>query len=94
LSLLELERTARALERDIGLPVLTHHQNRLEGVYARRIDLAQGRMALIVRNEVAHLVEWRPALEQFAGRQVQGIARGRSIAWSLAKGRSINLPMM
>lgn len=94
LRLLELDRTAHALERDIGRPVLTHQQSRIEGLYARRIDLAQGRMALIVSKDVAHLVEWRPALEQFAGRNVQGMARGKSIAWSLMKGRSIDLPPM
>jgi hypothetical protein len=94
LAMAELERTASKLETELGRPVLTYQTNRIEGIYARRIDLAQGRYALIWQKDTAHLVEWRPALEQFAGRRVQGLARGRSIAWSLMKERSIPLPPM
>lgn len=94
LSMLELERTAKHLERETGMPVFHHHVSRIEGVYARRIDLAQGRYALIMNKDSGHLIEWRPALEQFAGRRVQGLARGRSIAWSLTKGRGVPLPPM
>ncbi len=90
----ELQSTARKLEAEIGRPVLTHLTNRVEGTYARRIDLAQGRMALLWQRDTAHLVPWRPALEQFAGRQVQGMVRGQSISWSLWRGRTIGLPPM
>lgn len=39
----------------------------VSGVYTRRIDLAQGRVALIVGDQTSQLVPWRPALERFAG---------------------------
>ncbi len=57
--------------------MLTYAANQIQGVYARRIDLAQGRMALIMGERSARLVPWRPALERFAGRQVEGLMRGR-----------------
>ncbi len=94
LALAELERAASKIEKEIGKPVLTYRINRIEGIYARRIDLAQGRYALIWQRDAAHLIEWRPALEKFQGQQVQGIARGNSIAWSLLRGRTISLPPM
>ncbi len=90
----ELQSTARKLEAEIGRPVLTHLTNRVDGTYARRIDLAQGRMALLWQRDTAQLVPWRPALEQFAGRQVQGMVRAQSISWSLWRGRTIGLPPM
>lgn len=90
----ELRATALKLEAEIGRPVLTHLTSRVEGAYARRIDLAQGRYALLWQRDTAHLVPWRPALEQFSGRHVLGLARGHSISWSLWRGRTIGLPPM
>jgi hypothetical protein len=90
----ELQSTAHRLEQQLGRPVLTHLGTHVEGVYARRIDLAQGRYALLWQRETAQLVPWRPALEQFAGRHVQGIVRGQSISWGLWRGRTVGLPPM
>lgn len=66
----------------------------VEGIYARRIDLAQGRYALLWQRETAQLVPWRPALEQFAGWHVQGTVRGQSISGGLWRGRTVGLPPM
>ncbi len=66
----------------------------VSGVYAERIDLAQGRMAVIVGARQVNIVPWRPALERFAGREVEGQLRGSSYAWRLSRGRSISLPPM
>jgi hypothetical protein len=90
----ELQTTAHRLEQQLGRPVLTQLGAHVEGVYARRIDLAQGRYALLWQRETAQLVPWRPALEQFAGRHVQGIVRGQSISWGLWRGRTVGLPPM
>ena len=90
----ELQSTAHRLEQQLERPVLTHLGAHVEGVYARRIDLAQGRYALLWQRETAQLVPWRPALEQFAGRHVQGIVRGQSISWGLWRGRTVGLPPM
>jgi hypothetical protein len=94
LSAHELQSMAHKLEAEIGRPVLTHLTNRVDGIYARRIDLSQGRMALLWQRDTAQLVPWRPAMEQFAGRHVHGMVRGQSISWSLWRGRAIGLPPM
>lgn len=90
----ELQSTAHRLEKELGRPVLTQLGAHVEGVYARRIDLAQGRYALLWQRETAQLVPWRPALEQFARRHVQGVVRGQSISWGLWSGRAVGLPPM
>ena len=90
----ELQSAAHRLEQQLGRPVLTQLGAHVEGTYARRIDLAQGRYALLWQRETAQLVPWRPALEQFAGRHVRGVVRGQSISWGLSRGRTIGLPPM
>lgn len=88
----ELEHQAKQLAKELGIPVLTYEARRVSGVYARRIDLTQGRMALILGERQANLVPWRPALERFAGREVEGTMRGQGLSWSLARGIGIGLP--
>ena len=91
LAQLELTNRARVLSGELGVPVLTYDAHRGSGVYARKIDLAQGRMALIVGERQANLVPWRPALERFAGRQVEGVMRGQGLSWSLSLGIGLGL---
>ena len=90
----EMRHMAQRLSHELGKPVLTYVANRTEGVYARRIDLAQGRVALIMGERSAHLVPWRPALERFSGQQVEGLMKGRSLSWELSRGLGIGLPPM
>lgn len=85
----ELSQHAKALSKELGVPVLTHGAHRVSGVYARRIDLAQGRMALILGERQGHLVPWRPPLEKFAGRDVEGVMRGQGMSWSLQRGMGL-----
>jgi hypothetical protein len=66
--------------------------SQVEGVYARRIDLAQGQMALILGERSLYLLPWGPALERFAGREVRGLMRGASLSWGLSKGLGMGLP--
>jgi hypothetical protein len=91
LAQLELTNRARVLSGELGMPVLTYDVHRVSGVYARRIDLAQGRMALIVGERQANLVPWRPALERFAGREVEGVLRGQGLSWTLSRGIGLGL---
>ena len=90
----ELTTQATALREELGIPVLTYDAHRVSGIYARRIDMAQGRMALIVGERQANLVPWRPPLERFAGREVVGVLRQQSMSWSLQRGLGIELPPM
>jgi hypothetical protein len=62
--------------------------------YARRIDLAQGRMALIVGKRQASLVPRRPVMERFAGREIEGTWREQGISWRLVRGMGVSLPPM
>lgn len=94
MAVLELSAEAKALSEELGIHVLTYKAHRVAGVYARRIDLAQGRMALIIGDRQANLVPWRPALERFGGRQVEGVMRGKGLSWSLSRGLGIDLPPM
>lgn len=91
LAQVELSNRAKALSAELGVPVLTYDAHRVAGVYARRVDLAQGRMALIVGERQANLIPWRPALQRFAGREVVGVARGQGLSWSLVRGRGLGL---
>jgi hypothetical protein len=94
MAVLELSAQAKGLSEELGVPVLTYNAHRVSGIYARRIDLAQGRMALILGEKQANLVPWRPALERFAGQQVEGVMRAQGLSWSLSRGLGIDLPPM
>ena len=88
----ELRSLADALSAEIGKPVLTTRLGSVRGVYARRIDLAQGRVALIIGERQASVVPWRPALERFAGREIEGVMRGQGLSWGLARGIAQGAP--
>jgi hypothetical protein len=85
---------AKRLSGELGLRVLPQAPSHLSGIYARRVDLAQGRVAIIVQERQAFIVPWRPALEQFAGREVEGVLRGQTLSWGLARGLGPSLPPM
>jgi hypothetical protein len=87
----ELAALTRSLRDELGMPVTTSETQSVSGVYARRIDLAQGRMALIVDEHHAHVVPWRPPLERFAGRKVEGVLRGQGLSWSLQRELGIGM---
>jgi hypothetical protein len=87
----ELRAAADDLSREIGKPVLTVRLNHIQGFYARRIDLAQRRMALVIGDKQASLVPWRPVMERFAGREIEGTWRGQGISWGLSRGRGLGL---
>jgi hypothetical protein len=85
---------AKRLSEEFGRPVLTQTPNHIRGVYARRVDLAQGRVAVILQERQAYVVPWRPALEWFPGREVEGVLRGQTLSWGLARSLGPNLPPM
>jgi hypothetical protein len=90
----ELAEAARRVSQQLGVPVLTQHRGSLEGAYVQRVDLAQGRMAIILQERQAFIVPWRPTLERFAGREVRGAIRGNGLSWGLSIKRSQSLPPM
>jgi hypothetical protein len=90
---LEMRSLAGRLSKELGVEVSTARVASVQGFYARRIDLAQGRVALILGDWTAHLVPWRPALERFAGLKVAGVLKGQTLSWGMARAGP-NLPPM
>lgn len=90
----ELRAAADDLSKEIGKPVLTVRLNHIQGVYARRVDLAQGRMALVIGDRQASLVPWRLVMERYAGLEIEGTWRGQGISWGLSRGLGISLSPM
>ena len=90
----ELAEAARRVSLALGVPVITQSRISIDGVYVQRVDLAQGRMAVILQERQAFIVPWRSTLERFAGREVHGAVRGNGLSWSLARGRAQSLPPM
>ncbi len=88
----ELSHTVTRLSDELGMPVLIGAEGGAGGVYARRIDLGQGRVAVLVSERSAQLVPWRPAMERFAGREVEVLARGQELSFGLTRG--VSLPPM
>jgi hypothetical protein len=89
----ELERRdlATQISKAIGKPLLSVRMNSVRGVYDQTFDLAQGRVALIAGEHSATLVQWRPALERFKGREVEGLAREGGMSWRLAREPGLGL---
>jgi hypothetical protein len=76
-----------------GVPVQTYVGSTVEGIYARRVDLAQGRVAVLWRERSLQIVPWQPALEQFGGKLVQGQVRNYRQTQGLALGQGLGLDM-
>jgi hypothetical protein len=84
----ELTRVAGQLSRELDLGyVKSRPDQRIEGVYRRRLNLVSGQFALIERSREFTLVPWRPVLERNLGKQVSGIMRGDNVSWKLGRQR-------
>lgn len=85
----ELTREGAVLARDIGKTyVEARAGDRIEGVVARKLDLASGRFAVIEKAREFTLVPWRPALENQLGKTASGIMRADGISWRFGRARS------
>lgn len=86
----ELLQVAGQLSNELGLPFAeAGPHERIGGRFARAVELASGRHALIERSRDFTLVPWRPVLEPHIGKSVSGIMRdGGTISWTLGHQRS------
>ena len=85
----ELSNAGARLSTELNLPYAENAKGgRIEGVYARKVDLASGRFAVIEKSREFTLVPWRPVLEDQLGRRVSGIMRGEEISWTFGRQRS------
>lgn len=71
----ERSQLIKEMEGHYAVPVQTYVKSTVEGIYARRVDLAQGRVAILWRERSLQIMPWQPALEQFGGKLVQGQVR-------------------
>lgn len=84
----ELLRVAGQLSDELGLPfVEAKAGERIEGRFARTIEMVSDRYALIERSRDFTLVPWRPVLEPHVGKSVAGVMRGDGINWTFDRGR-------
>jgi len=88
----ELDETAAQIAADHGL---VHHPltegEPVAGTYRQRIALASGRFAVIDDGLGFQLVPWRPALDQYLGHEVAGIATAQGVDWSFGRRRGLGL---
>ncbi|WP_419723023.1 relaxase/mobilization nuclease RlxS [Sphingobium aquiterrae] len=85
----ELSREGAVLTREIGkIYVEARAGDRIEGVVARKVELASGRFAVIEKAREFTLVPWRPALESQLGKSASGIMRADGISWRFDRARS------
>lgn len=62
----------------------------VSGTFARRLDLASGRFAMLEDGLGFTLVPWRPDMDRHLGQRIEGVMRpGQGIAWNFAPKRGL-----
>ena len=85
----ELLRAGAELAGELGKPfVEAKVGDRLDGIVARRVDLASGRFALVENAKEFTLVPWRPVLENRIGQPATGIMGSDGVSWRFGRGRA------
>jgi hypothetical protein len=64
---------------------------RVEGTYARAINLSSGRYALLERSKDFTLVPWRDVIETRHGQIISGLVRGGSVQWEFGRKRGLGI---
>lgn len=87
----DLVSAAEDLSREFGKPYTAAPETgRVKGIYAKAVQRASGKYAVIERAKDFTLVPWRDGLERQRGKAVSGMLRGKSISWSFGKGRGVS----
>ncbi|WP_395443818.1 relaxase/mobilization nuclease domain-containing protein [Caulobacter sp. UC70_42] len=87
----ELDRVEAQFRKTSGGVVRAGEGEPLTGVYARRLDLASGRFAMIDDGLGFQLVPWTKALDAKLGQEVTGTITKAGVEWSLGKKRGLGL---
>lgn len=83
-----LDATGARLAEELSRPYrAVSAGERIEGRYARAVNIDGRRYALIERAKDFTLVPWRPVLEKRLGQYVERQLRGGSISWSFGRDR-------
>lgn len=84
----ELARIGKELTAELGRPYTeARGGERIDGVFRRAVDLADGKYAVVERSRDFTLVPWRPVLERHIGKEVSGLLRGDNISWTVGRQR-------
>jgi hypothetical protein len=64
---------------------------RVTGIYARAVQLASGRYAMLQDGDAFSLVPWKPMLEERLGQRLSAIVRDGRVDWTLSRQRGLGL---
>jgi type IV secretory pathway VirD2 relaxase len=88
----DLRQAGQILAKELGLPnAQVMEGERIDGTFTRSVNLASGKYALIQKSKEFTLVPWRPEMEQFRGKTLNGTAGSQGINWDWNAGRSRGL---
>jgi type IV secretory pathway VirD2 relaxase len=86
----ELDSAVRSIATQTGL---AHQPSKggeiVSGLYRQQINLTSGRFAMLDSGMGFELVPWKPEIEPFLGKQLNGIVMPSGIEWELGRGRGI-----
>lgn len=88
----EVSKVAAGISKETGKTFSQPRKgDRVEGVYAKPVELASGRYALIEKSKEFSLVPWRAVLERARGQAVSGVMGGAGISWDIGRKRGIGI---
>jgi type IV secretory pathway VirD2 relaxase len=88
----DLRQAGQILAKELGLPnAQVMEGERIDGTFTRSANLASGKYAVIQKSKEFTLVPWRPEMEQFRGKPLDGTAGSQGINWDWNAGRSRGL---
>lgn len=91
LETLDLKAAGEALSKEIDKPYVdAPRKGSLSGTFRKTIDRPSGKYAVIEKSREFTLVPWRETMDRNLGRSIQGTLDGRTISWTLIKGRDLS----
>lgn len=84
----ELAAAGARISRETGLRFEAAGGEEVRGRYARRVDLASGRFAMVEDGLGFRLVPWARVLDRRLGMEVRGSLVPGGVSWELGRGRS------
>jgi type IV secretory pathway VirD2 relaxase len=88
----DLRQAGQVLAKELGLSnTQVMEGERIDGTFSRSINLASGKYAVIQKSKEFTLVPWRPEMELFRGKTLNGTAGSQGINWDWNAGRSRGL---
>lgn len=88
---LDLKAAGEALSKEIDKPYVdAPRKGSLSGTFRKTVERPSGKYAVIEKSKEFTLVPWRETMNRNLGRSIQGTLDGRTISWTLIKGRDLS----